>query len=101
MYMLQVFLTNVEDCFKPDFDSNNVYTVFANYFQLDKYLKKYEGTDNYEFAKSLSESAGFQHFCDDKFNSELTNYQMFIKILSRNADFTDEKKIQEEAKMFK
>ena len=25
---------------------------------------------------------------------------MFIKILSRNADFTDEKKMQEEAKMF-
>ena len=61
MYMLQVFLTNVEDCFNPEFseDSANVYTVFANYFIKENFLKTYEGTDNKEFAARLCESASF------------------------------------------
>ena len=103
MYMLQVFLTNVEECFNTEFceDSANVYLVFANYFNKDIYLRNYEGTDNKEFAARLCESASFQHFCDDKFNNELTNYQMYLKILSRNADFTNEKTIQQEKEDFK
>ena len=61
MYMLQVFLTNVEECFNTEFceDSANVYLVFANYFNKDIYLRNYEGTDNKEFAARLCESASF------------------------------------------
>ena len=61
MLMLQVFLTNVEECFNPEFNENseNVYTVFANYFDKKEYLKKFEGTDNKEFATRLCESASF------------------------------------------
>ena len=104
MYMLQVFLTNVEECMNPGFGEDsaaNVYTVFANYFDKTSYLKNFEGTDNKEFAARLCESASFQHFCDDKFNNELTNYQMYLKILSRNADFTNEQTIKQEKEDFK
>ena len=74
--MLQQFLTDLEDCIEKKFAGNtaDISTVFANYFMLDVYLKKFQGTKNEKFAKTLSESASFQHFCDDKFNTELTNY---------------------------
>ena len=46
----------------------------------------------------MSQTASFQHFCDDKFNNELTNYQMFLKIVSRDAAFDQTTKEEEEKK---
>ena len=59
MYMLQFFLQNVEECFRDEFNADNKFAVFANYFDKDKYLKRYEDTENVEFAKQLAESACF------------------------------------------
>ena len=56
MFMLQVFLTDLDLYIDKEYTGKtaDITTVFANYFLLNDYISKFEGTKNELFAKRLA-----------------------------------------------
>ena len=78
---LKPILERVEECIAKTFKADDVGTVFDKYFDKARFLEEFDGSITYQFVLKLVNGASFQHFCDDFFSDELTNYQMFKAIL--------------------
>ena len=87
MKVLETFIGDTENYFKPGLDPDDAKNNFLNRFEKGEYLKSFAGTKNYAFAKMLLESDTFVHYCNDRFEPFLTNYEIYSKIRSNNADF--------------
>ena len=71
------FLKPYLECVGTYIDKNrkadDVNTIFGKYFNTPGYLSEFDEASA-PFAKRLVNSSQFQHFCDDYFSEELTNY---------------------------
>ena len=56
---------------------------FSKYFDSQRYLEQFEGEPEEAFAKELISRGAFQHFCDDRIDSETGDFCNF-KIFKEN-----------------
>lgn len=90
---LKPILANVENYIGDDYKGENrklkaedKLTVFDKYFDKKDFLDDFTGSKSYEFIVGLVDGSPFQHFCDDFFSEEFTNYKMFQGILEPPTD---------------
>lgn len=67
-------------------------TVFGKYFDKPGFVEEFEYSKDKYFIAKLVDGSPFQHFCDDHFSEEFTNYKMFDGIMNPPTDEKDEKK---------
>ena len=76
------------DCFIPVANAED--RVFINYFDEEAYLQWFEGTKNYNFAKTLMASQLFASFCDDWFDkTEVSNMLVYMNISRTGFDMDE------------
>ena len=74
---LKPILEQAEKLIDTERDANDKSTVFGKYFNQADFVDLFEGSTQEDFVKRLVYGSSFQHFCDDYFSEEITNYQMF------------------------
>ena len=92
---LKPILQCVEDNIDKRFKADDLGTVFDKYFKKASFLEEFETSEVLPFVKRLVDGASFQHFCDDYFSLEMTNYQMFQAVIGNKAQEKKEEFIEE------
>jgi len=84
---LKPILEQAEKFIDTKRDANDKSTVFGKYFNQVDFVDLFEGSSQENFVKRLVYGSSFQHFCDDYFSEEITNYQMFQKIINSDVHY--------------
>ena len=98
---LKPILKTVPDFINKDLKADDVGTVFGKYFDKPGFVEEFENSMDKDFIGKLVDGSPFQHFCDDFFSEEFTNYKMFEGIMNPPTDEEknkhQDKKHQEDA----